>query len=532
MYVPLFVIMINLLWSQITISEVMFDLDGADSPNEFIELYNFSDEYITFQNWLIADKFSTDEITPDGFTVFPPNQFAVILEGDYNGFYDAFFPVDVLLIYVDDLSIGNGLGNNADSLFLINESGIVISEMGWNYPINPGFSLEKIVLDFDDTENNWKRSLDSLGTPGKENSVASFTIDVGIDSIFIDLNSIAPFQEFDLFIKLKNKGILMASSQVFINSELIGNTNIEPNQSQLITFHKSGRPSGSYSYFIEAITENDYTPENDTSTFIINIQFEVGDILINEIMYDPLSGEPEWVEIINQTEKEILLDNWKILDKNDWEITNNTFTFGFPAGNFAIISGEAMDDDLVQYDFPSLNNSGDDVYLFDPTGKMIDHVNFENFWGGSNGFSLERISYFMDSNNSQNWGTCIDPSGSTPFSENSIFVTALHQQGTVSISPNPFSPDGDGFEDETIVLYQLPYSNAYLRMIVYDPTGREIATLADGSVFTNEGTIRWDGQTSQNYTCRMGQYLLYVEATDRQTGKAWKLIERIIVAKK
>jgi hypothetical protein len=69
-------------------------------------------------------------------------------------------------------------------------------------------------------------------------------------------------------------------------------------------------------------------------------------------------------------------------------------------------------------------------------------------------------------------------------------------------------------------------------MILYDPTGREIVTLANGSVFTNEGTIRWDGQTNQHYTIRMGQYLLYVEATDRQTGKAWKSIERIIVAKK
>ena len=79
MNVPVFVFITNLLWSQITISEVMFDLDGADSPNEFVEIYNYSDDDIVFQNWLIADKFSTDEITPDGFTIFPANQFAVIL---------------------------------------------------------------------------------------------------------------------------------------------------------------------------------------------------------------------------------------------------------------------------------------------------------------------------------------------------------------------------------------------------------------------------------------------------------------------
>ena len=49
MNVPVFVLITNLLWSQITISEVMFDLEGSDSPNEFVEIYNYSDDDIVFQ---------------------------------------------------------------------------------------------------------------------------------------------------------------------------------------------------------------------------------------------------------------------------------------------------------------------------------------------------------------------------------------------------------------------------------------------------------------------------------------------------
>ena len=71
MNVPVFVLIINLLWSQITISEVMFDLEGSDSPNEFVEIYNYSDEDISFQNWAIRDNYSTDDLTPDGFGVLP-----------------------------------------------------------------------------------------------------------------------------------------------------------------------------------------------------------------------------------------------------------------------------------------------------------------------------------------------------------------------------------------------------------------------------------------------------------------------------
>ena len=532
MNVPLFVTITNLLLSQITISEVMFDLDGADSPNEFIEIYNFSDEDILIQNWQIVDNHSTDELAPDGFDILPAGRFAIILEGDYDGFYDEDFPDDILIIYVDDRSIGNGLGNNADSLLLINELGNIISEMGWNSGMLSGYSLEKIVMDYEHTENNWRHSLDSLRTPGKPNSVISFTVDVAVDSIYVTPENIAPDQEFDFIIQLINRGILNATSELWLNSESAGDIEVFPGEMQKMTIPKSGNSSGSYSFFIQAVTSEDYNSSNDTSTFVVHIHYKFGDVLINEIMYEPEADEAEWVELINQTDSEINLDSWKILDKDDWEPPDSMFSSTLKAGDYAVISDEPDNEYLFQSDFPSLNNSGDDIYLFDPTGKMIDHLRFENSWGGSNGFSLERITYFMDSNNAQNWGTCIDQTGSTPNLENSIYVAALHQEGTISVSPNPFSPDGDGIEDETIILYQLPFSNAYLRMIVYDSAGREIAALTDGSVFINEGTIRWNGKTNRDYTCRMGQYLLYVEAADRQTGQSWKTIERIIVAKK
>ena len=95
MNVPVFVLITNLLWSQITISEVMFDLEGSDSPNEFVEIYNYSDDDIVFQNWVLRDNYSTDELTPDGFGVLPAGRFAIILEGDYDGFYDQDFPEDI-----------------------------------------------------------------------------------------------------------------------------------------------------------------------------------------------------------------------------------------------------------------------------------------------------------------------------------------------------------------------------------------------------------------------------------------------------
>ena len=52
-------LIINVLNAQIIISEVMFNLEGGDSPNEFVELYNTGITQVDISNWIIADKLST-----------------------------------------------------------------------------------------------------------------------------------------------------------------------------------------------------------------------------------------------------------------------------------------------------------------------------------------------------------------------------------------------------------------------------------------------------------------------------------------
>ena len=37
-------------------------------------------------------------------------------------------------------------------------------------------------------------------------------------------------------------------------------------------------------------------------------------IVVNEIMFAPLGGEPEWIELFNNTETEINLKDWSVWD--------------------------------------------------------------------------------------------------------------------------------------------------------------------------------------------------------------------------
>jgi len=142
----------------------MFDLEGSDSPNEFVELYNASNIEFEINQLKIADKFSIDDLLTDAINpIIKPQSYALIVEGDYNGFYDNIIPEDVIILHVDDASIGNGL-SKFDSLFLI-QNGDTLAILGWEGSNHlSGYSLERISFE-PEFEEAWMPSIDSLGTP-------------------------------------------------------------------------------------------------------------------------------------------------------------------------------------------------------------------------------------------------------------------------------------------------------------------------------------------------------------------------------
>ena len=125
----------------------MFNLEGSDTPNEFVEVYNSGTDSVDLSFWQISDKFSTDELVDGGMgTIIPPERYALIMEGDYDesvGIYLNLIPDSVLIVRVDDNSIGNGLSAE-DSLFLSDSTGAVSDSIGWSDISASGFCVIKI----------------------------------------------------------------------------------------------------------------------------------------------------------------------------------------------------------------------------------------------------------------------------------------------------------------------------------------------------------------------------------------------------
>ncbi len=524
----LVVLCIDVVLCQLFISEVMFDLDGADSPNEFVEIYNASDSAYSLQNLDIADKYSRDQLYSDHIDQkIYPHEFAIIFEGDYNGFYDNILPESTVILYVDDSSIGNGL-SKSDSLFLIQQED-TLSVIGWDGTNHhSGFSLERISFDMN-VEESWMQSIDSLGTPGQLNSVHHFTEDMAIDSIFYHPEIPEREESFTLFIIVSNDGLVESHGHLEISNYTI-DVSLLPSQLDTIIFEHNGFPSGINSLVTTLYVDGDYNMSNNHMDVEILVPFYENDVLINEIMFDPITNEFEWVELIAVANDSINLLGWSLQDDEDFDANETIIIQNWGKNNYYIVTDNSDDDDYFPH-FPTLNNNGDDIFLFDPTGKVIDHVQYSQSWGGGDGYSLERISIELPSHLPSNWGQCLHATGASPLSKNSLSVEVDALDSHIYISPMPFSPNGDGQGDKCSIVYELPFTQATVDVIIYDSTGREIKNLYLNKHVAQQGIIVWDGTDNWGNTAPIGQYLVFISAKSNYDESRWEWIDRLILAK-
>lgn len=249
-----------------------------------------------------------------------------------------------------------------------------------------------------------------------------------------------------------------------------------------------------------------------------------GSLIINEIMYSPLSGEPEYVEILNVSDSTENLLNWSldidgsraILSVTDLTIAPGTYVVFNNTGSlpprFNALAGITF---KTATTLSTLSNDGARIVLRDLIGTTIDSVNYQPSWGGSDGFSLERIRTDGGSNDGNNWGSCVFVEGGTPGRINSIFSESLARRVNITVTPNPFLRD---VHPLTTITVDIPISQSRLTVRIYDHQGRLIQTLLNNSPSGSHREITWDGRAKDGAMARMGIYIVYVEAISETSG--------------
>jgi len=539
--------------AQVVLSEIMFDALGSDSHDEFVEFVNLSESIsVDLSGWQISDGEGTDSIIEfNEGTILHPGQFALILDPSYfdnSDTYDDLIPEECLVLTIDNTTFGSrGFSNStAETVSLINSDGGIVSQYTYSLGNDQGFSDEKIDLEGSNLPDNWADSKSSFGTPGAPNSVSLLNFDLAVFAADIEFSPKPvqagqtliitstvhnvgknPVGQFKLTFFEDFNGDSLAGSGEELPPAFEFSSMLLPKDSTSFALQYSNVSPGEHLIFAKIEFESDENTTNNIAAKQLFVGFPERTAVINEIMYSPLSNQPEWVEILNLSSLAINLDKWSVSDSD----TGKRAIFGSnsnlaPNGFFVLAEDSTILDFFnppigsVSFSkkLPSFNNDFDSVVLYDPSDVIMDRVNYSQDWGGDTGVSLEKINPNLASNDSTNWSSSVVILGGTPGEQNSIFTQTLPSDADLSISPNPFSPDNDGQEDFTIISYEVPVTTASVNIKIYDLRGRLVRFLANNQPSGSTNSIVWDGYDDNGRLSRIGIYVVFLQALNAEAG--------------
>jgi hypothetical protein len=296
--------------------------------------------------------------------------------------------------------------------------------------------------------------------------------------------------------------------------------------------------SGVHRIFCTLTMGSDEDSANNVAVATIAVQAPAHALVINEVMYEPFEGSPEYVELYNRSGVPIDLGGWNMGDasgtaKHRMTIPLPKQPHWVPAFSMCVIADDstivdhmssvsAESSNFIIVPSLGLNNSGDDILLFDPAGATTDSVRYSPSWHLPNittiGKSLERINPDLPGTDPRNWSTSVAPRGGTPGARNSIYTVAAAADESLVLSPNPFSPNNDGVDDFLGITITLPSPGSAIRVRIFDAAGRLVRTLANNEPAAPAGTILWNGRDDTNTRVRMGMYIVFVEVLDTRGG--------------
>ncbi|MFN8279556.1 MAG: lamin tail domain-containing protein [Saprospiraceae bacterium] len=179
----------------------------------------------------------------------------------------------------------------------------------------------------------------------------------------------------------------------------------------------------------------------------------VGDLVINEIMPDPepAVGLPakEYIEILNRSKRAINIAGVSIGDASS--VSGSSPGCKIEAGQIVIIcrsedtsAFKSFGRTIGLIPMPSLNNEGDEIYLYDRNDEILDKVIYSVNWHTDDskkqgGYSLELNKPNQACKGNLVWSSSLNASGGTPGRQNSLIDTTEDRQGPQLVSITPIS---------------------------------------------------------------------------------------------
>lgn len=539
---------------ELVINEVFPDPAGSPGlpENEFIEIRNLTSKLLSLNGCVYSDPTSSAVL---GNEVIYPNGFLIICTAADEQMFD--------------VNIGRALGispwpslNNAgDSLVLKNADGEIIHRLNYSddwyqdaSKQDGGWTLEMIdPLNPCGEENNWRASVNpDGGTPGVVNSVNGFNPDITAPTIEIAAATDSVTLEI-IFDETMDSLSMMTANYTINNGISILSINYVNEKKVRLNIDPLTYFQYDVIYTVTATGCEDCIGNTNSisKSFALPEQGNQGDLVINEILYDPRGTGVDFVEVYNNSDKIISLKDWKFANLDNDTISNPEIISSeelllFP-GEYAAFT-EDENNILDEYplgiasrifevvDLPSYNNGEGTVYLINDANQLVDEFSYSDdlqfaLLNSVDGISLERLDFNRPSNDNSNWHSAAESVNfATPGYQNSQYIPA-ENTGTVSIDPNVFSPDNDGYQDVINITYQFEEPGFVASVTIFDAAGRIVKNLVQNELLGASGVMSWDGINNRREKSGIGAYICYFEVFNA-SGKVEKFKIPFVLAGK
>jgi len=530
----------------VIITELLTDPDPRISlPNtEYVELTNLQKRYLDLGKCRIQDIGSSADI---GGLILPPFGSVVLCDDDDIGL----FPTEIPVHGMGRLP---SLNNSSDRIRLVDQNDDLLDEVEYvREAISPEWKRDggwSMVM-LDSTKHclgirNWAYSADpSGGDPGRFDHRSREPSEYGMLKLVrlemlstrsLRLSFGSPIKDYQNC-SISESGSVLDELQIGISQAILK-----------ISMLSEMRPGSVYTLELIGIEDCIGRILDTTVQFGIPSDIHPGDIVINEILFNPKTGGADFVELRNNSAELKAISQLFFFDvdslglRTHWQAAVPDFLSIAPGQCVAL----SKDPEFIKIEYviptyaliarseaiPSLPNDSGYVGIANLGGQIIDEFRYSEdmhalLLPDPKGCSLERIDPFQATNLQRNWTSASSHIHyATPGYENSQFGVASFKD-ELTIAPKIL--DIHHGIRSTQINVKHHFGNVAMHVFVFDEHGIIIKRIADGLLTGNESSWYWDGSTDSGILAPTGTYLIVAHCLSVNGDRGrWKGVIHLI----
>jgi hypothetical protein len=541
-----------LLYGDVVINEIMASPSPAVGLPEvsYIELYNRLDIPVPLNGWKMEYNATVGNI---GATTIPANGYLILCTSSATEDMRAYGNAAAV-------SYMSSLTKSGKTLQLKTNEGLLLSRVTYSdqwftdeAKRAGGWSLEKIdANNLSESAANWTASIDARGgTPGAQNAAQAHNPDT--EAPFVtDLKMID-----DQTLSLTFNELFDTTKAANVHCYTLNNGVGHPQQAVVDADHPQQITLQFASPFVQgvvyALTVSapfcdlaDNVPDELSYSFGSLFTPAAGDIVINEVLFNPPAGGVDFVEIYNRSDKIFDLRQVKLANRDKENsvaaIQNVSQSYFLYPREYTVFTTDVEavrqfysvpfpEKVIVLKTLPSYPNEAGCVVLLNESDEVVDEFLYSEkmhsgFINNPKGISLERVNPDVSAVELANWQSAAQDAGfATPTFRNSQFNDSESDRAQAfSLRYATFSPDGDGYQDVLLIDYSLPAAGHEVSLTVYDVQGRVVRSLGKNVWLGLSGSLSWDGTRDNGQRALSGLFIVFIQCYDAQGNvKAYKL---------